>query len=238
MSTDQSHIKYVFNLGDEEVVYNIDTGFKLSKETRAPLGKYPDWTLLEESKCAVCPLSSEEHRYCPAAIRMHAVLERFKGHGSIQKLKLRVETERRNYEVSCDLQSGLNSMLGLQMATSGCPIVGRLRNMVQFHIPYSSFAETLYRAVSGYLTKQYFIQQEGGTPDWELNGLKDFYLELESLNGDFSQRIGTLDQNDAISNAIVMFFSTSSIVAELIDEGLVDFAEYFTGERSTPPQNY
>ena len=236
MPSDPNIIRYIFKIGDDEAVqYDIDISYRLSGEVPEPNKDYPDWTLLDRNKCACCPLKSSEHRHCPAATRMHSVLEQFKGHGSIQELQLRVESSRRNFEVACDLQSGLNSMLGLQMATSGCPIVGRLRSMATFHVPYSSFAETLYRAVSGYLTKQYFIARKGGEPDWELKGLQEFYTQLETLNEDFSNRIQEIDQNDAISNAMVMFFAASVVVASLIEDGLAEYADYFTGVTTTPP---
>jgi len=236
MSSESNIIRYIFKLGEQEIRYDIDIGFQLSGQTESEPGQYPDWTLLDNNKCACCPLSSEAHRYCPAAIRMHKVLEEFKGHGSIQELELRVESPRRSYEAKCDLQSGLNSMLGLQMATSGCPVVGQLRSMATFHVPYSSFAETLYRAVSAYLTKQYFVQKNGGTPDWELKGLQKFYTQLEGLNEDFSHRIQEIDQNDAISNAMVMFFAASVVVASLIEDGLIEYEDFFTGQSSIPPE--
>ena len=236
MSTQANIIRYIFKLGNEEITYEIDIDFQLSNESSGEAASYPEWTLLKRHQCECCPLKDSEHLYCPAAIRMHQVLDRFKGHGSIQQIELRVEKARRNYEISCDLQNGLNSMLGLQMATSGCPVVGELRSMATFHTPYSSFAETLYRAVSGYLTKQYFVQQNGGEPDWELKGLQAFFNKLEGLNQDFSQRIQEIDQNDAISNAMVMFFASSIIIADLIDDGLTEYQDYFTGQTSLPPE--
>lgn len=237
MSTHPSIIRYVFRLKEESIAYEIDTAFTLYDETFAPNEAYPNWTRLDNNQCACCPLKTEDHTYCPAAIRMHEVLERFKGRRSIEEIELRIESERRNYEVTCDLQSGLNSMLGLQMATSGCPVVGQLRSMATFHVPFSSFAETLYRAVSGYLTKQYFIHKEGREADWDLKGLQQFYIELEGLNGDFSKRIKAIDQKDAISNAIVMFFASSVVVAALIEDELKDYKDYFTGQTVISPDS-
>jgi hypothetical protein len=237
MSIPPHIVRYKFGLQEdgEAITYDIDTDFKLADETVDQSAEYPDWTRLERNQCKCCPLKTSVHTYCPAAIRIHSVLERFKGHGSIQKVDLTVETEKRNYSARCDLQSALNSMIGLQMATSGCPVVGKLRYMATFHVPLSSFSETLYRGISGYLTKQYFKQQAGEDPDWELLGLREFYLELETLNRDFSMRINEIEQNDAISNTMVIFFSASLIVADLIEDGLEDYKNYFTGESSESP---
>lgn len=235
MSTEANTVRYIFRLDEETLRFEIDTSFEPTW-TEANTAGLPAWTRLDCHQCECCPLKSETHPHCPAAVRMHKVLERFKGHGSVQRVALRVETQRRNYELDCDLQSGLNSMLGLQMATSGCPVVSQLRSMATFHLPLSSFAETLYRAVSAYLTKQYFIQQEGGTPDWQLKGLQNFYEALETLNNDFSQRIRMIDQKDAISNAMVMFFAASIVVASLIEDGLSEYKDYFTGLSTEAPE--
>ena len=235
MSIPPNTMRYIFGIDYESIEYEIDTAFRLQEETHADAQEYPYWTLLETNQCACCPLKKATHSHCPAAIRMHSVLEKFKRYDSIERVQLRVETPQRNYEIDCDLQSGLNSMLGLQMASSGCPVVGQLRSMTSFHLPVSTFAETLYRVVSNYLTKQYFAYKSGESPDWDLKVLKDFFYTLEGLNQDFSDRIRTLEQKDAISNAMVMFFASSAVVAELIEDGLSEYKDFFTGESAEAP---
>lgn len=239
MPSEPNIVQYIFDLSDEQLRFDINTAQGTNEHLQGPEKankEYPDWTLLKKDQCNCCPLKTSESKYCPAALRMHTVLETFKDSASVEQIELTVKTERRTYKQQCDLQSGLNSMLGLQMATSGCPVVGKLRSMATFHIPFCSFGETLYRSVSAYLTKQYFVYKEGGQPDWDLDGLQDFYHELESLNEAFSRRIRDIEQNDAISNAIVMFFAASIVVASSIDEGLEEYKEYFTGTCATPPR--
>lgn len=230
-------IKYVFGLENEDLEFIIDTG-KQGTTSRPPIPMaqpYPEWTKLESNQCPNCPLQSQSCQHCPAAVRVHEVMETFKEYSSFKKIDLRVVTQRRTFNQKCDLQSGLNSMLGLQMATSNCPILEKLRTMANFHMPFCSFEETLYRTVSAYLTQQFFVYKEGGDPDWDLTGLKEFYEELEILNKAFSDRIQVIEKSDSVSNAIVMFFAASIVVAESIDEGLKEYKEYFTGNRSTPP---
>ena len=227
-------VRYVFDLESGELVFEIDTGAP-EPLLRARNPELPEWTLLKHHQCPCCPLNPNEQAHCPAAVRIYRNLETFQDSTSIEKVDLKVETERRTYSQTCDLQTGLNAMLGLQMATSGCPLLGKLRAMATFHVPFSSFSETLYRTVSAYLTQQFFIHKEGGTPDWDLEGLKHFYEDLEKLNQAFSLRIRSMDRNDAVSNAIIIFFSASIIVANSIEEGLVEFKDYFTGESVVPP---
>ena len=104
-------------------------------------------------------------------------------------------------------------------------------------MPFSSFAETLYRSVSAYLIQQYYTHRDGGQADWELAGLQQFYEELELLNQAFSARIRHMDRKDAISNAVVMFFATSVAAAYALEAGLAEFKDYFTGASVTPPQD-
>lgn len=127
-------------------------------------------------------------------------------------------------------------MLGLQLATSGCPVLEKLRSMANFHMPFCSFGEMLHRTVSAYLTQQFFVYKEGGEADWDLNGLKSYYQELEILNRAFSERIQVLEESDAASNAIIMFFAASIIVADAIEDGLMEYKDYFTGKSAQPPK--
>lgn len=231
-------IKYIFGLGTEELVFRIDTSEGSSK-SRPPIPvrkPYPKWTKLESSQCPNCPLKSADCAHCPAAVRVHEVLETFKDSTSVEKINLSVVTHRRIYQQQCDLQSALNSMLGLQMATSGCPILEKLRILANFHMPFCSFGETLYRTVSAYLTQQFFVYKEGGKADWDLEGLQDYYKELETLNQAFSVRIREIEESDAASNAIVMFFAASIVVAEAIEDGLGEYRDYFTGKSPQPPE--
>ena len=230
-------IKYVFGLEMEELVFTIDTAQGSSEihPSRPELESYPQWTKLETNQCPNCTLKVADSEYCPAAVRIHEVLETFRHSTSVERIDLSVVTHRRIFKQQCDLQSALNSMLGLQMATSGCPILEKLRGMANFHMPFCSFGETLHRTVSAYLTQQFFVYKEGGQPDWDLQALKAFYHELETLNRAFTHRIRALEESDAAANALVMFFASSIVVAEAIDDDLAEYKDYFTGVSSQAP---
>lgn len=231
MANDANIVRYTYEVKGATLEFTIDTSLNaLEPEAGgAATDALPAWTRLDHHQCACCPLDPAKTSHCPAAVRLHEALEAFQDLDSVETGKLTVETKRRSYLLRCDLQSGLNSMIGLTMATSGCPVVGQLRSMATFHLPNSSFAETLYRSVGAYLIKQYFEMQAGGEPDWALHGLQDFYGELEQLNHAFSARISGISRGDAISNAMVMFFSTSVVAASAIEEQLEEYKDYFTG---------
>lgn len=237
MANESNIVRYTYELKEATLSFAIDTAPETADPSSPKNGPdaLPEWTRLTHHRCPGCPLDPATTSHCPAATRLHKALEAFKHLDSIDTGRVTVETKRRSYVLNCDLQSSLNSMIGLIMATSGCPVVGRLRSMATFHLPYASFAETLYRAVSAYLVKQYFTMLDGGEPDWKLEGLKAFYRDLEALNQAFSARITNIARGDAISNAMVMFFSASVVAGSAIEEQLEEYKAYFTGESIQSP---
>lgn len=207
---------YTFQLKGREVVFDVRTephGVELDAD-------FPEWARLEHRQCACCPLKASDCEYCPVATRLHGLLEAFSNDDSTDRVQVTVETSGRSYSNECDLQVGINSLMGLMMATSGCPVLKELGSMASFHIPFCSTRETLHRTVGSYLTKQYFVQLEGGEPDWELKHLKELYEVLGGLNQDFSRRIQDSSRSDAVSNAAIMFFATSVVVASSLEQQL------------------
>jgi hypothetical protein len=227
-------VQYEYKFKNETVLLSVDTSTTQPETDDEP----PNWTRLSHHQCECCPLKLDEHSHCPAALKTNKLLDAFHNAESVERVHVTVVTSRRTYNENCDLQTGINSLLGLLMATSGCPVLGKLRSLATFHTPFCSFGETLYRTVGAYLTKQYFEKTDGGTPDWELHGLKELYDELGGLNKDFSLRIREAVSNDAIANAVVIFFSTSSVVSMSLHECLEEFKDYFTGIGDRPPEGW
>ena len=88
-------------------------------------------------------------------------MEEFRDKHSIDRVQVTVESATRTSHAEVDLQVGLNSLLGLMMATSGCPVLSRLGAMASLHVPFCTLSETLHRTVGSYLTQQYFIHKKG-----------------------------------------------------------------------------
>jgi len=219
-------VRYSFKLkNDRTVIFDVATE---PSENRRESGDPPDWARLGFEKCACCPLRGNECTYCPAATRINEIMQAFESSDSTEKVEVTVETAERSYFEECDLQVGINSMLGLMMATSGCPVLKPLGAMASFHIPFCTTRETLHRTVGSYLIRQYFKQLEGGQPDWELKELKQLYHVLEGLNRDFSKRIRKSSRSDAVSNAAIMFFATSVVVSSSLEEQLARYQSYLT----------
>lgn len=224
-------VRYIFELEDREVSFVVDT----SPSEWSEAVDYPDWALLENRQCACCPLKSGDCKYCPVAMHTHDVMQTFTGNKSTETVRVTVLTPERTYFEECDLQVGINSMMGLMMATSGCPVLKHLSSMASFHIPFCSTRETLRRTVGAYLTEQYFVQMKGGEPDWELVELKKLYEVLEGLNRDFSKRVQDSQESDAVSNAVIMFFATSVVVATSLEQQLKKHEDYMTNAPKEDP---
>jgi hypothetical protein len=224
---EEKTVRYIFELKDREVAFDVAT-VPQAVDARTEPPQQPAWAALGFRQCGCCPLKEADCKYCPVATRIHGLTEAFSDNTSTERVKVTVKTAERNYYEDCDLQVGINSMMGLLMATSGCPVLKPLGAMASFHIPFCSTRETLHRTVGSYLMKQYFVQLKGEGPDWQLKHLKELYDVLEGLNRDFSKRIRESIRSDAVSNAVIMFFATSVVVASSLERQLQQYEQYLT----------
>lgn len=170
----------------------------------------PKWTRLEHHQCSNCPLSREQFGRCPAAVDLHRVIEDFQGLPAFKKAQVWVRTPEREYTKLVGLEEGLRSLLGVIMATSACPVLGRLKPMAHNHLPFASSQEFILRTISLYLARQYFNFREGRHADWELKGLVKQFQQLQLVNQAFWQRILDVCEGDSNLKAFLTFFSMSS----------------------------
>lgn len=176
----------------------------------APREVYPAWTALGYRRCPHCPLSEEAHPRCPIAGGIVDLVETFAGAVSYQTAFVRVETERRAYEARTDLQRSVSSLLGIHMVTSGCPILDRLRPMVDTHLPFATPEEATVRTLSMYLLVQFFRARRGRAPDWGLAGLQRVLEEVHRVDVAFGERLRSAVRNDAGLNALVTLANLGS----------------------------
>lgn len=219
------HYRYKFRFPNGleknfEVVLKADT---LELVTNKDLPK-PEWTKLKYNQCANCPLG-DDVAHCPVAVNLSTLVETFKDALSFQDLHVRVVTERRDFEAKTTLQEGLSSIIGIYMVTSNCPVMDRLRPNVRFHLPFASEEETIYRAISMYLTAQYFRMRSGEEPDWELKKLAEVYRGVSEVNKGMTERLANASTKDANVNAVI-HLSTSSQTLDNFLEHCVQEIEY------------
>lgn len=202
---DQSiQITYTFQFpeGNEETfVVNLDP---LTVEVTEPLPEdLPEWTRLEFNQCAHCPLNPETHPYCPLSARISGIVDRFTEIISYEEMVVRVDTPERTVIKDTTAQQGLSALMGLVMATSGCPITALFKPMAAFHLPFANSDETTYRAASMYLLAQYYLNREVGKVDLSMRGLEAFYRSVEVLNEHMAKRVREATARDAAINALV-----------------------------------
>lgn len=213
-------IVYRFTLEDQQVV---EFAVELELPALGIVGRQgdipPEWCALTFRQCQHCPLDEADHPWCPVARNLAPVIQTFAAHVSCEEVDLTVVTTERTFERHGPLQNGLSSLVGLVMATSGCPFLDRLRPMVYTHLPFSDSEQTTFRAVSTYLLAQYLRSKRGLEPDWSLSGLVEMYADIGKVNQCFAERLRSFRQMDASMNALVKLdwfanMSTFSVVED------------------------
>ncbi len=187
----------------------------------------PPWALLNHTKCEICPLDEKEHTCCPVALNFADIVEQFKDMVSYENVDVVVTTEDRTYSKATSLQLGLSPLIGIIMATSGCPILDHLRPMVRFHLPFASLTETIFRMASMYLMAQYFQQQDGQSPAWTLDGIAKIYAQVGIVNRDFALRLRDAAKKDANVNALVNLDCFAQMVPLAAEGVLREIKPYF-----------
>ncbi len=185
----------------------------------AATGPHADWTRLESNRCSNCPLDPATARYCPAAVDIEEIAEQFVQTLSIQRADVWVHTRQRSYFKNTDSQTFLNSIFGVIMASSACPILTRLKPLAYFHLPFANLEETFHRLAGAYLVKQYLSLREGNAqPDWELKELEQLYAELKTVNIHFMKRLRAASKEDASINALQSYVSLTHLVGMGVDD--------------------
>ncbi|MEM7016344.1 MAG: hypothetical protein AAF512_03270 [Pseudomonadota bacterium] len=225
------NVEYTFTMEDgKELYYKIP--FNREQDTRREDGNSPEWTKLDFQQCSNCPLNKEDHPHCPVALDAHEIIAEFKEILSFKEMDVKVGTPEREYFKHCDAQTGLRSLIGFVMATSACPILSPLRGMAHYHLPFASLDETLFRVASAYLLEQYFVYKEGEKPDLELDGLKEQYQDIQTLNYDFLQRIRVASEADANLDVLSTLFSIASLISFNLDAHLSQLKPLFALNKS------
>jgi len=154
------------------------------------------------------------------AVNIADVVMRLERLMSYDKIQLRVTTQERSVIQDTTAQRGISSLMGLIMATSGCPHLAVFRPMARFHLPLANEEETIYRATSMYLLAQYFVKKQGGTPDLDLEGLTTVYENVEEVNACLARRLRAASSTDSAVNAVVLLDMHAKNVPWMIEESL------------------
>ena len=188
----------------------------------------PTWTKLDFHQCPHCPLKPKDHSHCPLAANLVTIVERFEGLLSYSEIEVDVMMEGRFITRDISVQRGISSLMGLLMATSGCPHMAFLKPMARFHLPFASAEETVYRATSMYLVAQYFLHKEGHHADLDLTGLREIYQNIEIVNVAVAKRLRAATEADSAVNAIILLDIFTKALPVVIEESLEEIRYLFT----------
>jgi hypothetical protein len=207
----------IFDLSINDIDFNLTS---LSTDTSQK------WTRLDCNKCSVCPLDSSEHEHCPVALNLSAVVERFSKDLSYDQARIRVTIQSRVTEKFAPLFEGVSPLMGLIMATSGCPILSKFKPMAYTHLPFANETETILRAVGMYLTAQHLRMKKNLEPDWKMDKFQDMYAAVNQLNIDFSERLSTIQSEDANINALILLDMFAQVGTFFLTDDWIQDIEY------------
>lgn len=217
---------YKFEFPDrppEEFVIFIDS---CSLEVHAPgPNSMPPWTELSFKQCPHCPLDPAKAPHCPVALSIAGIIDRFESLVSHHDTTVTVTTDKRTYTCATTVQRALGSLLGLTMATSGCPHMAFLRPMAHFHLPVFTSKENTYRVVGTYFIGQFFRKKMGENADLDLSGLVRFYEQVETVNRYTIERIRSVASKDAPVNAIIILDYIAKNTSMAIEEQLKEIRD-------------
>lgn len=184
----------------------------------------PFWTELGFSRCANCPLEELKNAHCPAALQMAPVVEPLKTLVSFDTVGVTVTTPERSVYAETSAQQAMSSVLGLIMATSGCPWTDHLRPMARFHLPFASETETLYRSISMFLLAR---EMSGADERSGFTALEDLYKNLHVVNRDMSRRLGAATRTDPARNALALLDSYTTLLPAALDGSFAELKPLF-----------
>jgi hypothetical protein len=171
-------------------------------------GKLPEWTRLEVDKCPHCPLANAPGARCPAAADLVPLVERFSALSSIDQVDVLVVTPQYEARKHTDTQTALSALMGLILATGGCPILARMRPLAHMHMPFATATEIVYRIISMHLIGCLLRGEPAG-----LDGLDGFFSDIDRLNHAFFARLNRAMQRDAGINALLALHSRSMLAS-------------------------
>lgn len=185
---------------------------------RAGQGDKRKWTELGFHRCPNCDLEGPSH--CPVAVNLQDLIDFVKDLSSYEEVTVEVVTSQRTYSARAALQHVVGSLMGIYMVSSGCPILNKMRPMVETHLPFASWEETVYRAVTMYIFAQYFRRKNGQSHNWELDGLVDYYNQVQAVNNAFAERLRAIPDlhGDVSLNAVSTLSGLASIASLSIED--------------------
>lgn len=226
-------IRYTFAFADgSHAEFCIDEKASVPAIPCSPDG-LPAWMDLDTHRCPHCPLTRSKRMVCPAFEAIFPTIKSFDHRVSSDTCDLTVEQNGVTHHAHTSIQNAARSLIGLQLALSGCPTMRKLRPLARFHMPLADADETIFRVFGMHMLRQYFRHAKGGPADWSLPELQALYRDIHELNRQLAKRIRAASHKDAAVNGLVILDAFAHEVEYNIETNLGQLAPYF--ESSEPP---
>ena len=230
METDALSFTYQFEFENKSTVSFVITFDPLSHNTTSCPIVPPHWSRLENHQCSICQLLPGSHPYCPVALGIAELVTAFKDVQSFMPCKVSCVSRDRTVFKFTTVQEGISSILGLQMAVSGCPTMEFFRPMARFHLPFATVDESIFRVISCYLLRQFYKTDsalDNRHIELNLDEIKSHYGMVKLVNRGILERIRDISVSDADKNAIVTLSSLAQILEMEIDSNLESLTMIF-----------
>ncbi len=218
---DTISIKYIFTLEDgAKEVFDLKLESRTLVLTLERPMIFPDWAKINRNQCENCLYPDDQKPYCPVAVNLVDLVKRFGKLTSYDRIFVEVITCERSFYKETSAQRGISSLMGLLIATSKCPFTDFFKPMARFHLPFATEEETIWRAISTYLTFQYFMSQQGEEIDFKMEGLAKIYADIQKMNVAIARRLKYACEKDSTVNAIIVLDVFAKSLPPVIEKSL------------------
>ncbi len=216
-------IQYIFRFQDgREEHFQLDFSPKHMDLIASDLPPPATWTSIGFCQCDHCSLTPKDTSVCPPAHHLQDAVKRLGREVSYSEVNLEVITAERTLVANTNMANAFASMMGLIMATTGCPYTAFFKPMARMHLPLASETETAFRALSTYLLGQHIRGQDG----LSLAGLEAIYRDMEKVNRGFARRLQESGQLKEINSLVKLDFHAKNM-AEFLSENLEELTPLF-----------
>jgi hypothetical protein len=224
------HYYFEFAEWQKDFCYVLEDGPSMVKESPEKPFTPPTWTRLNCHRCSHCPLSGQDADFCPPAVDMVPIVERFSECNSFDKVTLYITSGVQKHSTVTDLQTALAYLFPFVLLRSACPYAPLLRPLEKFIKPFPDLDDTMFYLLSFDLVKKRVSARDSdsmGELDHKVN--KDSHNITMTLHG-LLNRLRTASRNDANINGIIKDIQWSYCVLHSQNLILDRLKLYFTGE--------
>jgi hypothetical protein len=155
---------------------------------------------------------------------MAQTVDQLKSLVSFDTVGVTVTQAERTMHAETTAQQAMSSVLGLIMATAGCPWTDHLRPMARFHLPFASEAETVYRSICMFLLAR---ELKGSGNFGGFGELEELYRNLHVVNRDMSRRLGAATTTDPARNAMALLDSYTTLLPAALESSFEELEPLF-----------